>query len=258
MSQHQNKNVWNQDAYDAWLNKYGSPEDYADKIAKNPSKHLGSLIPFFQEISGLKILNLMGSNGSKAVALTLLGGDVTLVDFSEENKKYALEMCEHLGITINFIVQDVLTLDLPSLKGSFDLVFAEMGILHYFSDLDPFFNLYKTYLKPGGLGIIRDFHPVSTKLIVSRGSTAKVRKHKVEGDYFDTSLKVQSSALEKYKANSQDDDLVYLRHWNLGEIISSIGHNGLFISDMVEEPNLSSDVFDKGIPKTFLIAARKI
>ena len=84
------------------------------------------------------------------------------------------------------------------MSGDYDIVFAEMGILHYFSDLSPFMNVIHSLLKDGGKAVLRDFHPVSTKLITSRGSTAKVRKHKVTGDYFDTSLEEKEVAYSKY------------------------------------------------------------
>ncbi|MDY2582891.1 MAG: SAM-dependent methyltransferase, partial [Clostridium perfringens] len=50
---------------------------------------------------------------------------------------------------------------------------------------------------------------------------------------------------------------VFLRKWNLGEIVTAVANTGLKIESLTEEPNLSSDVFDKGIPKTFTIVARK-
>jgi hypothetical protein len=51
---------------------------------------------------------------------------------------------------------------------------------------------------------------------------------------------------------------VRLRHWTLGEIIISIASEGLYIRLLEELPNLSSEVFDKGIPKTFAIVAEKL
>ena len=52
---------------------------------------------------------------------------------------------------------------------------------HYFCDLKPLFSVVATLLScSGGRLLLRDFHPVSTKLITSRGA-----KHKVAGDYFE-------------------------------------------------------------------------
>ncbi|MBS7527392.1 class I SAM-dependent methyltransferase [Fusibacter paucivorans] len=265
MSTLQHHRVWNQAAYDAWLNKYGEPEVYASKLAQKPLKALGTLIPHFGDIHGKKILNLMGSNGAKALCLALLGADVTVVDFSEANRQYAEAMCKSQNVAIHYIVSDVCAYDDVSASQSYDIVFAEMGILHYFTDLSDFLQIPMRYLKPGGHFIIRDFHPVSTKLIVSRGSTAKIRKHKVEGDYFSSELTAQPSALSKYKTsdsrqadtNPDDDQTVWLRHWTLGEIVTAAAKSGLWIQQLIEEPNLSSEQFDRGIPKTFILTANK-
>jgi hypothetical protein len=51
--------------------------------------------------------------------------------------------------------------------------------------------------------------------------------------------------------------VVHWRRWTLGEIITAAAASGLVINKLVEEPNLSSDVFDKGIPKTFTLVAYK-
>ena len=106
--------------------------------------------------------------------------------------------------------------------------------------------------------VLRDFHPVSTKLITSRGSTAKVRKHKVTGDYFDTSLQEKDIAYSKYLADNEQPQKVFLREWNIGEIVTAVAKEGFLIKGLDEEPNLSSEVFDKGIPKTFTLTAEKI
>lgn len=252
----ENEEAWNKETYNAWVSRFGSPKKAAEKIKAMPEKKLGVLLDKFGDVKGKKIFNLMGSNGNKAVALALLGAEVTVVDFSEGNRRYALDLAKACGVKINFILSDVLKMPKEILKSEYDIVFAEMGILHYFTDLVPFMNVINTLLKDGGKAVIRDFHPVSTKLISSRGSTAKVRKHKVTGDYFDTSLEEKAVAYSKYLEEGEVEK-VFLRKWNLGEIITAVANTGLKIESLTEEPNLSSDVFDKGIPKTFTVVARK-
>jgi ubiquinone/menaquinone biosynthesis C-methylase UbiE len=252
-----NEEIWNKETYDAWVNRFGTPEEAAARIKKNPEAVLSILYTKFGDVKGKKIMNLMGSNGNKAVALALLGAEVTVVDFSEGNKNYALELAKAAGVKLNYIVSDVLKLPKKDVSGDYDIVFAEMGIIHYFTDLAPFMKLMYEVLSNKGIALIRDFHPVSTKLISSRGSTAKVRKHKVTGDYFDTSLEEKDVSYFKY---SEDDapKKVFLRRWTLGEVVTSVAKSGLVIKSLDEEPNLSSEVFDKGIPKTFTVVAEKL
>lgn len=252
-----NEELWNKETYEAWVNRFGSPVEEAEKIKKDCTKPLSVLYSKLGNVKGKKIMNLMGSNGTKAVALALLGAEVSVVDFSQGNRQYALELAEAAGVKINYILSDVLKIPESELTGDYDIVFAEMGILHYFTDLLPFMSIIFKLLKPQGLFIIRDFHPVSTKLITSRGSTAKVRKHKVTGDYFDTSLEEKEISYSKYLTEHQEPLRVLLRKWNLGEIVTAVAEAGLTIKSLEEEPNLSSEVFDKGIPKTFTLCARK-
>mgnify|MGYP000864418204 CR=1 FL=1 len=252
MSNQNNASAWAKEHFDAWVRRFGTPEAYAEKIKKEPNSILGPLSAYFVNVNQKKIINLMGSNGNKAVALSLLGAKVTVVDFSESNKTYAMALAKEAGVEIEYLVSDILAL---SMKESYDLAFAEMGILHYFTDLSVFFSTIYNVLNLGGECLIRDFHPISTKLISSRGSTAKVRKHKVDGDYFSDALFEKEVSYGKY--GEDEPEKVYLRLWTLGEIITAAAHAGFVVAELKEEPNQSSDVFDKGIPKTFVLKLLK-
>ncbi|GAA3402548.1 class I SAM-dependent methyltransferase [Paenibacillus hodogayensis] len=255
-----NELAWNQQAYDAWVNRFGTPEAAAAKIVQDPLARIRSFARFAGELNGRKAANLLGSHGHKAVAMALLGADVTVVDFASENARYARQLAEAAGAPIRYIVSDVLELPSEELTGDYDLVVMEFGILHYFLDLEPLAAVIAGLLRSGGRFVLQDFHPVSTKLIQSRGTTANIRKHKVNGDYFDTSLEETSVSYAKFVPESAQSDLhkVKLRKWTLGEIVTGIASAGLFIRLLEEEPNASSDAFDKGIPKTFTLVAEKL
>lgn len=256
-----NMQAWNSGAYKGWINRFGTPDEAAEKIKENPSKRLGKLKSYIgEDIEGKKVINLLGSNGNKAVALALMGADATVVDYSSDNKTYALELAEKAGVSIRYILSDVLSLPEGELTGDYDVVIMENGILHYFTELKPLFQLVSKLLKTGGRMILQDFHPVSTKLISSRGTTANIRKHKVTGDYFDSTLQVKEVAYSKFLDDNKSESIekVYLRNWTLGEIITAVATEGLYIKVLEELPNLSSDIFDKGIPKSFIIIADKL
>ncbi|WP_084410854.1 class I SAM-dependent methyltransferase [Paenibacillus glacialis] len=257
----QNKSAWNSGAYQAWVNRFGTPNEAAQKIIDDPIKRIGNAFEHMDGVKDKKIINLLGSNGNKAVALALLGADVTIADFSVENEAYALELAAAAKVKMEYIVSDVLSLPMDKLSGEFDIVFMEFGILHYFEDLHPLFNVVSTLLAKGGRLILQDFHPISTKLISSKGTTANIRKHKVTGDYFDTSLEEKEISFSKFSSYENKEPVVQkvrLRKWTIGEIVTSVASEGLFIKILEELPNLSSEVFDKGIPKTFTIVAEKM
>jgi ubiquinone/menaquinone biosynthesis C-methylase UbiE len=254
----QNKSAWNTGAYQAWLNRFGTPAEAAKKIKEDPARRIGKVYADMGDVKGKKIVNLLGSNGNKAVALALLGAEVTIADFSSENERYAREMAEAAGVSLTYVVSDVLHLPQEMLSGEFDIVFMEFGILHYFLDLNPLFQVVKALLRRGGSLVLQDFHPVTTKLISSRGTTANIRKHKVTGDYFDTALTEKEIAFSKYLPEGESVQCVRLRHWTIGETVTAVAKAGLYIRMLEELPNLSSDVYDRGIPKTFTLLAEKM
>ncbi|MDF2841423.1 MAG: hypothetical protein K0Q99_2195 [Clostridia bacterium] len=221
---HASNSAWNEDTYDAWVERFGIPQEAAAKLMNNPESKLNPILQHFGNVADKKIMNLMGSNGVKAVALALMGAEAAVIDISQGNAKYARELALEAGVDIKFIVSAV------------------------------------KLLKQGGRFVLRDFHPISTKLISSRGSTAKVRKHKVDGDYFDVGLEEKEVSFAKYLPEGvvKETRIVYWRRWTLGEVVTAVAQSGLTIKLLQEEPNLSSEIFDKGIPKTYTIVADKM
>ncbi|WP_347552495.1 class I SAM-dependent methyltransferase [Pseudalkalibacillus hwajinpoensis] len=244
----QNQVSWNQQNYEALLNRFGSPQEAAVKLKENPTGRLKSLIPYLPPLEGKQVANLMGSHGMKATSMGLLGADVTVIDFSYENERYAKELAVASGVTISYYVSDILKLG-PEHNGKFDVVVMELGILHYFLDLHPLFKVVKRLLSPEGTFILQDFHPVSTKLITSKG-----KKHKVDGNYFDPSIHKIGVAYEKH-LSSEDGNVVLQRKWTLGEVLTSMADESLIIRQVVEEPNIKLN--DRGIPKVFTVKAMK-
>ncbi|WP_218032137.1 class I SAM-dependent methyltransferase [Dictyobacter kobayashii] len=248
-----NQAAWNQAAYDAWIQRHGPPQVLAERIKKDPLARLASLNKYLPAIEGKKIINLLGSHGTKAIALAVLGGQVTIVDISQENAQYAHEVAAAAGVQLRYIVADVLNLPTEELDHSYELVFMELGILHYFVDLAPLAQTVERLLRPGGRLILQDFHPVSTKLLKSSS-----KKHKVSGNYFDKSLHTTNVAFSKHLAaeTHKASQQVYLRYWSLGEIVTAFAEAGLFIRRLEEEPN--SKIDDMGIPKTFTLVAERL
>lgn len=97
---------------------------------------LKKYVNYFDAYEGVKIANICGSCGKKAIPLALLGAEVTIFDISESNKKYALEVAEAADVRISYEVCDVLEIDKEKYEDYFDVVFMEGGVLHYFHDID--------------------------------------------------------------------------------------------------------------------------
>lgn len=248
-----NEAAWNQNQYDALIQRYGDPLQLADKISGNPQWRLHPFYKYFGNVEDKKVAHLMGSNGIKAVALSKLGANVTVVDFSKENEKYANEVAEEAGVSIEYLVEDILALDKKEeLHQQFDFVLMELGVLHYFIDLHPLFQTVSKMLSDSGKFILHEFHPISTKLITSNG-----KKHKVTGNYFDPQIEENQVAFSKHvnEEHKQVLSTVLQRKWTIGEVVTSAAQSGLTIETLEEEPNHKSH--DMGLPKTFTLVARK-
>ena len=155
-----NKKAWEYRAYEFWNKRDGSPMDKAKKILKDPKGRLKKHLRYFGNIKGMKIGNICGSDGRKAVPLSLLGANVTVFDISEENKKYALELAECAKTSIDYVVGDIYDMDVHKYAEQFDMLYLEGGILHYFNDIDRFIGILYSILKPDGKLILSDFHPL--------------------------------------------------------------------------------------------------
>ena len=252
-----NYEAWAGDTYSAWVSRFGTPKEAVVKLRKNPTVVLDPIRGHFGDVAGKHIVNIMGSNGIKALALAMLGADVTIIDYSAGNARYAAELAAQAFLEIGYIISDILSVPMDGLAERFDIAFAELGVVHYFVDLSPFMAVVYRLLTRGGRFVLRDFHPISTKLITSRGSTAKVRKHKITGDYFDTSLEERPVSYAKHLDRDTTEAIPHVlwRKWTLGEIVTAVASTGLRISVLEEEPNPSG--FDGLFPKTFTLVAEK-
>lgn len=202
----QNKKAWEYRAYEFWHMRDGSPEEHAEKIMKNPLACLKKHKEYFQQVEGKKIANLCGSNGRKAVPLALLGGEVTVFDISEENKKYALELAEAAETSIDYIVTDIYDLDIEEYQNYFDMLYLEGGILHYFHDINKFTAILYTLLKEGGLMILSDFHPLR-RCIVSGNEELKYFDNRLQRGAWHLSI----TLMRMDKRNSLKFQLDYIR-----------------------------------------------
>ena len=253
-----NEKSWNTAAYEAWTNRHGAPEDYAKKIMEDPTREVAHYLPYIQSPKGKRIINLLGSKGNKAVALALLGSDVTVVDISASNAKYANELADAARVSIQYVVSDVLHVQLSE---SFDIVLLELGVLHYFLDLKPLFQKIATLLKRDGMLILRDYHPVYTKLLgVDHPS------FRASGNYFDEELIEDDVAYSILLTEAQKESLpkTTIRRWTLGEIITTLAEERFKIEKLVEEhgshqrwvfPSTAPEGIEERIPGLYTIIA---
>jgi SAM-dependent methyltransferase len=243
-----NKKAWEYRAYEFWTNRDGSPIDKANKILVNPKCCLKIHQEYFMDINGKSIANLCGSNGRKAIPLALMGGNVTVFDISEENRKYALELAQCANTSIDYIVCDIYDIDLKKYEGFFDILYLEGGILHYFNDINKLMSILYLLLKANGKMILSDFHPLRKCIVEGISGQTK-------GNYFENELHSGDVAYKQFFSEEQQKDFLdcSLRFYTLSEIINSVITVGFQLSKFDEHPSWKNE----NIPGEFTIIAVK-
>lgn len=243
----QNKNAWEFNAYSFWHSQC-TPHKRSKMDLENPIGQLKKYANYFDKYQGVKIANICGSCGKKAVPLAILGADVTVFDISEDNKRYALEVADLAETNINYEVCDILEINMNTYANSFDVVFMEGGVLHYFHDIDQFMNIMYMLLKEGGKLICSDFHPF-TKIIDSLGLQQKTL------DYFSTDVFQGEMAHARFFPEEirKQMPLCSYRKYNISEIINAILHNGFIIKQFDEHPSWGNE----NLPGEFTVIALK-
>ena len=227
----QHKKAWEYDAYNFWVQHNGTPEERAREDLADPRKMLRKYAGYFDRFDGVKIANICGSCGKKAIPLALLGADVTVFDLSEENKRYAVETAQAANVRLGYEVCDILEIDLSKYAGVFDIAFMEGGILAYFHDIDEFMKMMNAILKPGGKLICSDFHP-----FIKIMDTLKLETPTMS--YFSTDVFEGEMAHARFygdKIRKQFPKCRY-RRYTISEIINSILRNGFSLKQFDEHP----------------------
>ncbi|HXQ45336.1 MAG TPA: methyltransferase domain-containing protein [Caulobacteraceae bacterium] len=238
----QNRDAWNAGRYDAWVEGIGAPAIEAARLVADPRHKLRRLLPHLGEVAGKRVCNVQGSHGRVAVALALLGADATVIDFAEENRRYALELAAAADVTIDYRLADVMQADQLGLE-PFDMLVMELGITHYHQDIAGFFRTMAAVTRPGGQLLLEEFHPVERKLFRPGGGAL--------GDYFRTEL-VVGDVPDPTGAGRSLGQCV-MRGWTLGEIVTAVIDAGFTLRRLEEHPSWT----DATVPGTFILVGRR-
>jgi len=105
------------------------------------------------------------NNGRELLSLMQLGAESgTGFDIAENIIAQASETAEKAGISnCRFVSCNILDID-EKYHNSFDFILFTIGAITWFEDLKPLFQKVSDCLKPGGILLIHDFHPVMNML----------------------------------------------------------------------------------------------
>jgi 2-polyprenyl-3-methyl-5-hydroxy-6-metoxy-1,4-benzoquinol methylase len=235
-----NREAWNARRFEAWVEAMGDPAVEAGRIVADPHHVLRRLITHLGDFPNRRICSVQGSHGRVAVALSLLGADVTVIDFAEENRRYANALANAAKVRIRYEVADIMeagNLGLPP----FHTLVLELGVLHYHQDLKAFFGVMARLCEPGGRLVLNEFHPVERKLFHDFGDAPR--------DYFNPRL-VFGEVPNPVSGGENLGTCAY-RFWTLAEVVSALLASGFHLNALEEHPDWSNP----SIPGTYTLVA---
>lgn len=234
-----NRKAWNNSRYDVWVTAFDGVGVEAQRIVSNPEHPIRRISPYLGALEGKRICSVQGSHGRVAVALAVLGAKVHVIDFSEENRRFATDLAKAANVSIDYTVCDILEADSLDLPHKFDALVLELGILHYHQDIERFFTVMRNLVKDSGLLFLNEFHPVQRKLFWACGPQNYFSNKLVEADVPNPDAEGASLGKCQY------------RFWTMGQVITAVINNGFTIVRFDEHPDWSNSA----IPGTFTLLA---
>ena len=235
-----NRAAWNAARYEAWREGLGAPAEVAADLRTDPARTARRVLPHLGSVSGKRICNVQGSHGRLAVSLALLGAQVTVIDFGDENRRYAIELAGAAQVSLNYVLSDVMSAADLGLR-DFDALVMELGILHYHLDFAAFFRVMGLLCSPGAVLVLHEFHPLLRKLFHTYPGQSQ--------DYFSAEL------VRAPVPNPTDNDRVlgecHYRFWTLAEVLRAALDAGFQLRDFQEHP----DWTEPHLPGTYTLVA---
>ena len=154
----ENRACWN--SWADWWRRKADQRGTWQKCHRNPELVLcPGEMRFLSDVRG-KDLCVLGSGDNEVVfALAGMGARVTSVDISEKQLEIAAERAGILGLNVSFVRADVTDLaGIPD--ANFDVVYTGGHISVWISDIATYYAEAVRVLRPGGLFIVNDYHPV--------------------------------------------------------------------------------------------------
>jgi len=164
-------------------------------------------------IEDQSLLHLQCHFGQDSISLAKMGAIVTAVDFSKTAINEAKKLARDLKVDVNFIENNVLTLNINE---KFDIIFSSYGVIGWLPDLNEWAKTISKHLKKGGVFLLTEFHPF-VELVKNNGY-----------DYFYN----PKPDIEINKGSYTDggDNLITKTCWwnhSLTDIFSALESNGL-------------------------------
>jgi SAM-dependent methyltransferase len=144
----------------------------------------------------------------------------------------ARELARAADADCEFVYTNVYDID-PQYRGCFDVVTITIGVLTWMPDLQGFFGIIASLLRPGGAVFIYEQHPL-LEIILPGGPDDPVEW---ELSYFDKTPYVDTDGLDYYGGESYDAKPATSFFHTMSEIITAGARLGMAVEHFEELPN---------------------
>lgn len=186
------------------------------------------------DLTGKGVIHLQCHLGTDTVGLARLGARrVVGVDLSPESLRRARTVAERCGADIEFVEANVYDAR-EAVRGDFDVVYTSIGVLCWLPDVDAWARVIASLLRPGGLFLIRDDHPMF--MTVGDDVSDGLR---IEQPYFQREGPMTWDQQGSYVAapsGTPEMTATVSHEWNhsLGQIVTALLRAGLALESLEE------------------------
>lgn len=180
-------------------------------------------------VEGKNLVHLQCHLGTETIGWARLGAKATGLDFSQEVVNNARKLAQASGVDVRYVQGDVY--DAPELlgEGVADVVYVNIGSLHWLSDIAKWGRTVSGLLAPQGRLYVNEIHPVASVLAEETPT--------FERDYFDERPVVwdeDGSYADTQDPTQHNKHVIYDRP--LSSIIGAVINAGLVITSFKERP----------------------
>ena len=153
-----NRACWN--GWAEWWGRRGDEKGVWRKCHRDPTLVLSPAeMRFLGDVRDKDVCVLASGDNEVVFALAGMGARVTSVDMSEGQLEVARERARVIGLEVTFLRSDVT--ELAAIEdNAFDAVHTGGGVAVWISDLRKYHAEAVRILKPGGVLVVNEFHPI--------------------------------------------------------------------------------------------------
>lgn len=210
-------------------------------------------------VKGADIVQICCNNGQELLSTKALGAARLLgIDGAEGFVVQARALAVAADIKAEFVTSNIYELP-DGNQGGFDIALITIGVLSWMPDLERFFEIASGLLRPGGVLLIHEQHPV-LEMMETGGKDDPVR---FEVSYFDETAYVDASGLDYYGGETYDATPNNSFIHKISDVIMAGLGAGMAVQHFEELPDHISNAWYNveasgvGMPMSYVLEFRK-